>query len=80
MDHKEQTLAGNALVNWFNSMEVSPADAQAIMSKVMAKIIVGNISGATTPEVRRELDGAIDRVTLQLIHDINDRIFHVRRR
>ena len=79
MDNKERVSAGNALVNWFNTQEISPEDARAIMSKVLAKIIVGNLKGATTPDVRRELDQTIDATLLQLVHDVNDRLFQVRR-
>jgi len=80
MDNKERTECANALVQWFNSQEVPPADAAAIMSKVLAKIIVGAVHGATTPDVRKSLDNSVDAVTLQLVHDVNDRIFHVRKR
>ena len=80
MDSKERTECANALVQWFNSQEVPPADAAAIMSKVLAKIIVGAVHGATTPDVRKSLDNSVDAVTLQLVHDVNDRIFHVRKR
>jgi len=80
MDSKERTECANALVQWFNSQEVPPIDAQAIMTKVLAKIIVGAVHGATTPDVRKSLDNSVDAVTLQLVHDVNDRIFHVRKR
>jgi hypothetical protein len=80
MDQKERTEAANALVNWFNSQEISQADACAIMSKVVAKILVGAVSGPHTPDVRQALDSTLDQFTLGLVHDMNDRIFHVRRR
>lgn len=81
MDHKEQIAAANALVEWFNTQEVKPSDAVLVMSKVIAKIIVGTLAGPqTTPDVRKVLDGAIDSIMLQLVHDTNDRLFHARRR
>jgi hypothetical protein len=75
MDNKELVLAGNALVQWFNSQEIAPADAGAVMLKVLAKLIVER-----TGSNRNELDLAIDTVNLQLTHDINDRLFNVRKR
>ena len=80
MDTKQQTEAANALVNWFNSQEIPQADACAIMSKVIAKILVGSVHGAHTPDVRKVLDSTLDQFILALVHDMNDRIFHVRRR
>jgi hypothetical protein len=79
MDNKERTEAGNALVQWFNSQEIAPQDASAIMTKVLAKILVGNISGPHTRAVRGQLDEAIDRAMLNLVNEVNERIFNVRR-
>jgi hypothetical protein len=84
MDTREKTQAANALIEWFNSQEVSPADAALIMSQVQAKIFVdlakNAVTGPHTPEVHRQLDAALDRIHLQFIHDVNDRLFHVRQR
>jgi hypothetical protein len=79
MDTKEQIQAANALVQWFNSQEITEHDAAAIMSKVLAKILVGAIKGSHTAAQRQSLDLAVDVVLLQLTHDINDRIFATRR-
>lgn len=77
MENKDLVAAGNALVQWFNSQEVAPADAGAIMSKVLAKLIVARVGVGDNRDV---LDLAIDTFTLQLVHDINDRIFNERLR
>jgi len=75
MESKDRIAAANALVGWFNSQEIGPADAKAIMSKVLAKLMV-----PTRPTLPHELDAIIDSFELQLVHDINDRIYHVRRK
>jgi hypothetical protein len=80
MDARERTQAANALIEWFNSQEIPPHDAAVIMTKVTAKIIVGAIHGAHTHDQRTQINDAVDDITLQLVHEINDRIFHVRRR
>jgi hypothetical protein len=80
MDTKQHTEAANALVQWFNSQEITQADACVIMSKVIAKCLVGSVHGAHSPDVRRALDSTLDQFILTLVHDMNDRIFHVRRR
>jgi hypothetical protein len=79
MDNKDRIEAGNALVNWFNFQEIPPHEAAAVMSKVMAKILVGSLKGPHNATQRRELDDLIDGATLQLVHDINDHIFATRR-
>jgi hypothetical protein len=84
MDTREKTAAANALIEWFNSQEISQPDAMAVMSKVMAKIFVASmiesVKSPHTPEVHRIFDAAVDRVHLQFIHDVNDRLYHVRQR
>jgi hypothetical protein len=79
MDTKEQIQAANALIQWFNSQEITERDAAAIMTKVLAKILVGALQGSHTAAQRRGLDDLIDGLMLQLVHDINDRIFATRR-
>jgi hypothetical protein len=79
MDQKERLDAANALVQWFNSQEISPSDASAIMSKVQAKIFVGAMASPSLPETRSQLYDLIDRAMLQLIHDMNDRLFATKR-
>jgi hypothetical protein len=79
MDTKSHIEAANALIQWFNSQEIAPGDATKIMSKVVAKIIVGALKGSHTAAERRALDDTVDHVMLQLVHDINDRIFASRR-
>ena len=79
MDAKDRTSAANALVGWFNSQEIPPNEAARIMSKVLAKILVGSLRAPHAPETRQELDDAIDAIMLQLVHDMNDRLFATRR-
>ena len=80
MDTKQHTEAANALVNWFNTQEIAPADAACIMSKVVAKILVGAVSGPHTPDVREAIHTGVDLFTLHLVHDINDRLHQVLRK
>lgn len=40
MNQVDQTAAGNALINWFKSQDIMPADAGMIMSKVIAGQLV----------------------------------------
>lgn len=81
MDNKEHTEAANALINWFNSQDIAVADAAEIMSKVIAKILVSAVSNARTPNARREaINEGVDLFTLHLVHDVNDRLHHVRHR
>ena len=83
MDSKEHVAAGNALIEWFNSQEIAPYDAERIMVKVLAKLLVteSGLDGPTPPHsAQKLLDHAIDSFTLDLVHAINDRLFHVRRK
>ncbi len=80
MESKERVEAANALIQWFNSQDISQKDALVVMNKVAAKIIVGALSASTTPNQRRELDAMSDAHTLSLVHEINERLFHVRRK
>lgn len=70
MDSKEHAQVGNALVEWMNSQEVSQADALAVMSKVIAKIIV-----RSTDPKRDAVTKAIDTFNLNLVNDINAHIY-----
>lgn len=79
MDTKERIQAANALVQWFNSQDIAPFDAAAIMSKVLAKILVGALGAKTNAQERRALDNLVDTAMLQLVHDMNDQLFHARR-
>jgi len=77
MESKEHVAAGNALVQWFNSQEIAPADAKSILSKVISKLLVADLTGSVT---RQQIEAVFDRFDLQLVHDINDRLFNVKRR
>lgn len=69
MSPKEQAQAGNALVGWFNSQEIGPSDAQAIMSKVLALRLTLGV------KTRDEANRALDTFMLQLVHDMNNRLY-----
>ena len=69
MNSKEHAQAGNALVQWFNSQEIGPSDARAIMCKVLATTLA---RGVTT---RADANKAIDNLALQLVHDLNDQLY-----
>lgn len=73
MDSREHISAANALIGWFNSQEIASADSRAIMSKVLAKLLVEEMTKTHKVDV-------IDEIMHRLIADVNDRFFHVRRR
>lgn len=72
MDTKDQVAAANALIEWFNSQEIGPSDAQKIMSKVLAKLL----APPRGPHLPREaLQKRLDTFTLNLAHDVNERTY-----
>lgn len=76
----ETTKAANALIQWFNSQEISQSEALAVMNKVAAKIIVGDIRSPTTADVRQRLDDIMARLHTDLAHEINERLYETRTR
>ena len=75
MENKDRTAAANALISWFNSQEIGSVDAERIMLKVMAKLIVERIRNTHPDTINKELDEH-NRV---LGHELIDRIHSVRR-
>lgn len=76
MDNKEAISAANALIEWFNSQEIPPSNAESIMSKVQAKLFVARIpTGADSNAITAMLESS----TLRLTTDINERLLHVNR-
>jgi hypothetical protein len=75
MDNKDRVAAANALISWFNSQEVSGADAERIMLKVIAKLIISRV-GNTHPD---SINDAMDEHNRVLGHELIDRIHSVRR-
>ena len=71
MDNKERTQAANALIEWFNSQEISQSDAKAVMAKVIAKICVS--SKGDTVEVRKLFDAYL----VHLADEFNNRAYQV---
>lgn len=50
MKHKEHIQASIALVNWFKSQGIDPADAQCVMSLITARQIVNRCKTAVQME------------------------------
>lgn len=65
----ELRAAANGLVEWFNTMEISKEDAETIMSRVMAKLIVGR----TRKDVFA-LSEAVNDAAFRLVNDMNARL------
>lgn len=72
--NRERTAAANALIEWFNGQEIRSSEAEAIMHKVLAKMLVGR----TRPGVFA-LKEALDRHTTDLVHEMNERLHAIRR-
>lgn len=73
MTKSEQIAAANALIQWFNSQEIAPSDANLVMCKVWAKIMSDK---AMSIEAFTKM---MDEHSKQLCRDIADRIPHGRR-
>lgn len=65
----ELRAAANGLVEWFNTMEINKADAEIIMSRVMAKLII-----ARTRKDVFELSEAVHEAAFRLVNDMNARL------
>lgn len=78
MTPKEQAAAANALIGWCNSQEITPADAELVLSKVLAKIFVDRLpSGPTTdPYILHKI---IQTFEFTLVNDTNERSYYARR-
>lgn len=71
MAKSEQTQAAEALIQWFNSQEISASDAKAVMAKVLVKIMIK--SNSDTIEMRKIFDAFI----VDLANEANQRAFNV---
>lgn len=69
MENREIIAAANSLIEWFNATSTKPSEAQAIMSKVIAKLLVARCK-RSPGQMQNEYDALI----LQLIADVNERI------
>lgn len=74
MDNREHTQAANALIEWFNGQEISKTDAILVMSKVIAKVLVG-----THGTEREALTPPLDAVCLEITKCLNERMVQVLR-
>jgi hypothetical protein len=75
MDNKDRVAAANALISWFNSQDITSRDAEIIMLKVVAKLIISRI-GNTHPDT---INDEMDEHNRVLGHELIDRIHSVRR-
>lgn len=75
MDNREQVLAANALIEWFNGQEIHMADASMVMAKVIAKIIISKVGW----QDRQSILDLMDATNLAIAHELNDRIVAVAR-
>lgn len=71
MDNKELTAAANALIQWFNSQDIASRDAEEIMSKITAKLIIAR---GTSPQ---DITDELNKHNLKLVKDLADRIYQV---
>ena len=71
MTSKELAQAGSALVEWFNSQEISSVDAERIMSKVSAKLIAKRSYKAGPQAISDE----VGRHNLNLVKDLADALY-----
>jgi len=75
MENKERTEAANALIRWFNSQEITSADAEVVMLKVAAKLMAARCQGATHPE---QINFEMDEHIRILSHELIERIYQNR--
>ena len=75
MENKDRVAAANALISWFNSQDITSRDAEIIMLKVMAKLIISRI-GNTHPDT---INDEMDEHNRVLGHELIDRIHSFRR-
>lgn len=75
MDNRELTAAANALIEWCNNQEITQTEALSVMSKVIAKIIVGRTGPTDRPALLLELD----KIHLEITHSLNERMVQVAR-
>lgn len=78
---RELAQAGNALIEWFNTEGYTQSEATAIMSKVLAKIMIRALPEITVPGgARANLHEALDAFTFKLVNDLNAHIYANRKR
>lgn len=68
MDANEIKEAGNALVHWFNTQELTPEQSLLVMRKVIAKIILKKVDGTDD----RAVHHAVNALSIDIIHDVLD--------
>lgn len=79
MDNKERTDAAAAMINWCNSQEISMADAEKIMYKVIAKIITNRmkITRHSPPPDQEVFHQEILASQEALMHELISRIYAI---
>lgn len=71
MNQVDQTAAGNALINWFKSQDIMPADAGMIMSKVIAGQLVNKSRDMAKLQEAIVIYQAM--LTVDIVECLNDR-------
>jgi hypothetical protein len=77
MDNKELTSAANALINWFNSQEISGSNIDAVLHKVIAKLLISRMPKTSLPD-EYPLQKIIDTFTKKLVDEMNNRAYYTR--
>ena len=83
MDNKELTAAASAFIQWCNSQEISPANAEKMMYKTLAKIICDRLKIGdryVDPASQEEFKQEMLRSQEHLIHELISRIYTIRGR
>jgi len=75
MENKDRVAAANALISWFNSQDIGSRDAESIMLKVIAKLMISRIRNTHPDTIHDEMDEH-NRV---LGHELVDRLHATRR-
>ena len=79
LDSKQKAAAANALIQWCNSQDLGPADAEAVLSKVLAKLLLRKLpAGVRPPDDPYRLNKIVDTFTLHLVHDVNEQAYNDR--
>jgi hypothetical protein len=76
MDNKERTQAANALIQWFNSQDISQADAEIVILKVTAKILNRRFDRTNPASVT----AALDEHQRILAHETIEAIYNEKRK
>ena len=71
MDHKEAVAASNALIGWFKSQGIEPADASLIMLGVIAAQLVKNSKDAN--RLAAAVNNAATILTFEIANELRNK-------